>query len=182
MPYHVVVALDGSDVAERVLPHVALLSEAFRPAVTMVRAFDAPTPGEVGTASSFLPSRGPMSDPKRAIEEGRKQVDAYLADVAERLSASGVPAEPLRADGSAAASILAVARERGATLISMTTHGRGGLGRLLLGSVAETVLRAAPCPVLLVRVTAGDEPAGDAVGAEGDRAGRDRAGRPEEPG
>ena len=50
MPYHVVVALDGSEVAERVLPHVALLAEAFRPAVTLVRAFDAPTPGEVGPA------------------------------------------------------------------------------------------------------------------------------------
>ena len=166
MAYHVVVALDGSEVAERVLPHVARLAEAFRPVVTLVRAFDAPTPGVIGTASAFLPSRGPLSDPGRAIEEGRKQVDAYLVDVAARLSASGVPAEPLRLDGSASASILAVARERGATLIAMTTHGRGGLGRLLLGSVAETVLRGAPCPGLLVRVTAGDEPATEAGGAE----------------
>jgi len=64
----------------------------------------------------------------------------------------------------------------------MTTHGRGGLGRLLLGSVAKTVLRAAPCPVLLVRVTAGDEPATDAGGAAVAPAGQDRAGRPEERG
>ena len=44
------------------------------------------------------------------------------------------------------------AREFGAGLIAMTTHGRGGLGRLMFGSVADAVLRHAPCPVLLVGV------------------------------
>jgi nucleotide-binding universal stress UspA family protein len=48
--------------------------------------------------------------------------------------------------------ILRVAREAAADLIVMGTHGRGGLSRLLLGSVAEHVLRAAPCPVLTVKM------------------------------
>jgi universal stress protein A len=55
-------------------------------------------------------------------------------------------------EGDAAGVILAVAREIGAGLIVMGTHGRTGLGRLLLGSVAEQVLRKAPCPVLTVKL------------------------------
>ncbi len=55
--------------------------------------------------------------------------------------------------GDARAVIEAVARKLGADLIVMGTHGRRGLKRLLLGSVAESVIRTAPCPVLLVRAT-----------------------------
>jgi nucleotide-binding universal stress UspA family protein len=55
--------------------------------------------------------------------------------------------------GEAVAEILAGAREVGADLIAMTTHGRGGLGRLLFGSVAEAVLRQAEIPVFLMRQT-----------------------------
>jgi universal stress protein A len=52
---------------------------------------------------------------------------------------------------SSAEVIIDRARERGADLITMTAHGWGGLGRLAFGSVADAVLRSAPCPVLLVR-------------------------------
>jgi len=54
--------------------------------------------------------------------------------------------------GDAAAEIVALAGDINADVIVMGTHGRGGVGRLLLGSVAEAVLRRAPCPVLTVRV------------------------------
>ena len=49
--------------------------------------------------------------------------------------------------------LVAAAREPGADLIAMTTHGRSGFGRLLFGSVAEAVLRQAKIPVLLMRLT-----------------------------
>jgi nucleotide-binding universal stress UspA family protein len=55
------------------------------------------------------------------------------------------------AEGDTAREILEVAREHGAGLIVMGTHGRTGLGRLLLGSVAEQVLRQSSCPVLTVK-------------------------------
>jgi nucleotide-binding universal stress UspA family protein len=54
-------------------------------------------------------------------------------------------------EGDAAAEILRVAREARCDLIVMGTHGRTGLGRLLMGSVAEEVVRKAPCPVLTVK-------------------------------
>ena len=49
--------------------------------------------------------------------------------------------------------LVAAARETGADLIAMTTHGRSGFGRLLFGSVAEAVLRQAEIPVLIMRLT-----------------------------
>jgi nucleotide-binding universal stress UspA family protein len=49
------------------------------------------------------------------------------------------------------------ARELGISLILMTTHGRSGLGRLVFGSIADSVLRHAACPVLLVRITDADD-------------------------
>jgi nucleotide-binding universal stress UspA family protein len=84
----------------------------------------------------------------------RTQEDAerYLAAMAKGLTARGLPGvswkvwydEPARA-------VVDAARYNGADLIVMSTHGRGGLSRLLLGSVAESVVRTAPAPVLLVR-------------------------------
>jgi nucleotide-binding universal stress UspA family protein len=55
--------------------------------------------------------------------------------------------------GHPADEIVAAARETGADLIAMSTHGRGGLGRLVFGSVAQAVLRHADMPVLLMRAT-----------------------------
>ena len=69
------------------------------------------------------------------------------------LCVPGVRVEPCLAEGEPASMIVQVARETGADLIVMGTHGRGGLMRVLLGSVAEDVLRHAPCPVLTVKAT-----------------------------
>lgn len=62
-----------------------------------------------------------------------------------------VPVEHLLVEGVEVPEIVRVARNRNADLIVMGTHGRTGLGRILLGSIAEHVLRQSPCPVLTVR-------------------------------
>jgi nucleotide-binding universal stress UspA family protein len=72
----------------------------------------------------------------------------------------------LLADGDAAAEVLRLAGELPADLIVMGTHGRTGLKRLLLGSVAEQVLRKAPCPVLTVKPPLPEPAAVAAHGAE----------------
>ena len=64
---------------------------------------------------------------------------------------SSIPVERLVEAGDSATAIMQVARERNCDLIVMGSHGRTGLGRLLMGSVAENVLRKAPCPVLTVK-------------------------------
>jgi nucleotide-binding universal stress UspA family protein len=63
----------------------------------------------------------------------------------------GVEVEYRVAEGGPAAEIIRLARGLGANLIVMGTHGRTGLGRLLMGSVAEDVLRRAPCPVMALK-------------------------------
>jgi nucleotide-binding universal stress UspA family protein len=63
-----------------------------------------------------------------------------------------IAVEHLLEEGDPATAILQVAQERRCELIAMGTHGRTGLGRLLMGSVAEQIVRKAPCPVLTVRL------------------------------
>jgi nucleotide-binding universal stress UspA family protein len=76
----------------------------------------------------------------------------------------GVRLERRLEEGDPAKKIVAVADELGCDLIVVGTHGRGGLGRLLMGSVADKVLRKAPCPVLTVRSAyPADAPAGAAA-------------------
>lgn len=69
----------------------------------------------------------------------------------ERFREAGLEAGPLMKQGDAAVQILDACRETGADLIAMTTHGRTGLSRWMLGSVTEKVLRASPVPLLIVR-------------------------------
>ena len=64
---------------------------------------------------------------------------------------SGIPTETYMLEGNCADEILRVAKDAACDLIVMGTHGRSGLGRILMGSVAEEVLRNASCPVLTVK-------------------------------
>ena len=89
--------------------------------------------------------------------EARRDPDEYYGGVSKMRDEMQAPCEDVRVEhrleeGAAAQRILDVARDIQAGLIVMGTHGRTGLGRLLLGSVAEQVLRRAACPVLTVKV------------------------------
>ena len=95
-------------------------------------------PQEAGAEA--VPGQPPAGDP------------GGLRQALERLRPPdpGLPVEHRLEQGDAAEAILRLAREYGADLIVMGTHGRTGLRRLLMGSVAEQVMRAAPCPVLTI--------------------------------
>jgi nucleotide-binding universal stress UspA family protein len=85
------------------------------------------------------------------VEARTRDAEEYLAPVAAALRAQGVDTSWAVRRGRPADEILAAAKESGADLIAMATHGRTGLGRLLFGSVAEAVLRHAPVPVFMIR-------------------------------
>ena len=87
------------------------------------------------------------------IDKLRAEAEEYLASIATALRARGVRVTIHVRAGDAVSQILAGAHEVDADLIAMTTHGRGGLGRLLFGSIAEAVLRQAEIPVFLMRQT-----------------------------
>jgi nucleotide-binding universal stress UspA family protein len=104
-----------------------------------------------------------MRVPPQTIEGSRQVIDhtdrlcqeleQYLLERADVLCAAGMRVQTAVRVGDPATEIVEAARETGADLIAMTTHGRSGLGRLLFGSVAEAVLRRAHVPVFLLRVS-----------------------------
>jgi nucleotide-binding universal stress UspA family protein len=75
----------------------------------------------------------------------------FLASTASVLAAKGVKAAPVVAIGNATDGIVWAAEREGADLIVMSTHGRSGLGRIVLGSVADAVVRRTSLPVIVVR-------------------------------
>jgi universal stress protein A len=92
-----------------------------------------------------------MPDVKRVYEAQARWAEERLAERAGALTREGVPTRWRRRVGVVHAEIGTVAREEAADYIVIGTHGRGGLDRVMLGSVAERVVRTAPCPVITVR-------------------------------
>ncbi len=146
--YHrVLVPLDGSPLAEAVLPFVSRLARPLGLEVALLRVVPmvAPTIVEGGTRQII-------------VDQGQRlaqEAEDYLRGVADRLVADGFRVSRAVRTGEAEAEIIAGARECQADLIGMMTHGRTGLGRLFFGSVAEAVLRHADIPVFVVRATEG---------------------------
>ena len=95
---------------------------------------------------------GLMLTPTDLLATTRRELDASLERTRASIEAAGIRATSALLDGTPAAEIAALARRASADLVVMGTHGRTGLQHALLGSVAEKVLRTAPCPVLTVRM------------------------------
>jgi nucleotide-binding universal stress UspA family protein len=138
------VPLDGSMIAEAIVPFILEIAGPLDMEVALLRVI-LPTPPVMGEGGGAMV----VDD----VEQLRARAEEYLASVATGLRARGVRATTQVRFGNAVGEILAGAREAEADLIAMTTHGRGGLGRLLFGSVAEAVLRQAEIPVFLMRQT-----------------------------
>jgi nucleotide-binding universal stress UspA family protein len=128
------VALDGSPAGEAVLPDAVRLARGLAWPIDLVRvALPIAVPGGLGEPLVPLPSDDPMP---------------YLEALRKRLETEGgLEVRPVALEGRAATQILIHAREAGAGLLCLTTHGRTGLARLVMGSIAEELLRTAPCPV-----------------------------------
>ncbi|HTU03895.1 MAG TPA: universal stress protein [Candidatus Sulfotelmatobacter sp.] len=146
----ILVPLDGSSLGERALPVVSRLVKRFAAEVLLLRT---------AWAHTLLSTR-----PAEAELQVVEAAEHYLAAVADRLAVAGVPCRQAVRYGHPVAEILDHARTNRADLIVMATHGRGGLARTLLGSIAGRVVSRAPVPVLLIgpHVTAGE---GHATGA-----------------
>ncbi len=134
----ILVPLDGSTLAEGALPRAAELAGEGNARLLLVRA----THTAVFTGGDLVDAQ------VRVIAEA----EAYLAVVATRMRALG--AKDVRTSvwyGDAAPAIIDAAAFNHVDLIVMMSHGRSGLGRLVLGSVAESVLRGTTTPILLLR-------------------------------
>jgi nucleotide-binding universal stress UspA family protein len=144
-PRQILVPLDGSDLSEQALPVASRLARTWGAELTPVTVVSPVVPAD---ANVPLPS----IHGAEAIERYRQDAQEYLEGIDERMREQGIRAEGMAVVGwSAAGAILDLAHPDAVSAIVLATHGRGGLRRWVLGSVADKLIRAAEVPVLVVR-------------------------------
>lgn len=149
--------VDLSDHSRRALDHAIAIARWYRSTVTVVRVFS-PAPVAAGGPAPVV------FEPIVLTPGDRDQLLAETKAFAETESAPGVTIEVVVREGNTAGEILDQAATMKADLLVIGTHGRSGFERLLLGSVAEKVLRKAACPVMTVPKALPDAvPAGPVV-------------------
>ncbi len=144
----VLVPLDGSQLAEMVLPHAAALAWQMGLGIVLLRVYGFPTP-------VFAEDYGPY------VEELWTQLETetqeYLDQKARELKAQGLAnVSTVVLGGFGAEKIIEVAQQGSETLVAMCTHGRSGVNRWVMGSVTDRVVRHSGDPVLIIRATSGN--------------------------
>ena len=141
----VILPLDGSATAEAAIPHAVEMSKLLGVGISLIRAVS-----PASHADAFVEY---MPDSyERLVEEAREDAEEYLDGVATRIRDQGISEVRTEASiGNASSAIVDLARAADDPLVVMATHGRSGIGRWMLGSVADRVVRHGPGPVLVVR-------------------------------
>lgn len=141
---NILVTLDGSGESECVLPYVAAISKAFGSRVTLLHAIHYPISGMFGEEPTDW----------QLIEEIENSSESwareYLQNKQTELEALGLPVSWLVVRANPADAILDYADEKSPDLIALSTHGRSGITRMILGSVAQRVLGSCETPLLLL--------------------------------
>ena len=148
----ILIPTDFSPPSEAALEYARILAAKFGSSLRILHVIDDPTASSDFVADGFAPS---TEDIRTALlEQARTRLDGLMNQV----DRTRYHAHADAVLGMPAATIVEYAAATHAGLIVMGTHGRTGLAHLLMGSVAEQVVRTAPCPVLTVRqVTVADE-------------------------
>jgi universal stress protein A len=133
--------VDFSDCSDKAVAYAAELADKLRAELTVLYVVPDLT---LAMPDAVMPVPVATPDMDDLVKSANESLTKLIAD--KKMAATGV----VRI-GSAAAEIVDAAKEAAIDLIVIGTHGRGGLAHLLLGSVAEKVVRSAPCPVLTVR-------------------------------
>ena len=141
---NVLVPLDGSQLAELAIDY-ALKILSLDGRLVLLSVVDLPFPTRVPFDMPPIQTVDPTG-----LERSREVTRDYLRGKAEMLRSDGWKVETLTETGYPEEAIVRVARNRDVDAIVMSTHGRTGLNRLLLGSVTHRVLNEAPCPVFVI--------------------------------
>ena len=137
----VLVPLDGSVTAEAILPEIETLAKGMGARLVVTRV-----------CPSIKVSEPMVSEVLTSTSEHAEQ---YLHEIKHALNGKGIDVETHLCYGDAAYEIIDLSNRLDVDLIAMSTHGRSGIGRWLLGSIAEKVVRHSSRPVLLVRAKEG---------------------------
>lgn len=136
----ILVPTDFSETSEAAVRHGVELARTFHAGLILLH---------VGGAAREVATEFPLGLDASLIDAERERLLRILSPADQ----AAVRPEFVMAAGAPAVEIVRCATEREVDLIVMGTHGRGGVSHLLLGSVAEQVIRTAPCPVLVIRQT-----------------------------
>jgi nucleotide-binding universal stress UspA family protein len=145
----IMVPLDGSELAECVLPHVAAIVRGCEsPEVILVRAVEPISIPYGREVSRFI-----SLEQVEAFEtHQRVTAEKYLKEVVDRLARNGVTARAEVVNGKSTSALVDFATKSDIDLVVMATHGHSGISRRVWGSVADHLLQSLSIPVLLVRV------------------------------
>ncbi|MEO9340405.1 universal stress protein [Mesorhizobium sp. SB112] len=146
---HILVATDGSEVAQKGLDHGLSLAKSLGGRATIITVTEPYPFHAIGAGAGWVPSSTDIA----RYEEGQKDIaEKILASAKAVADKLGLKARALHVtDVRPAEAIIEAAKTEGCSLIVMASHGRRGLGRLLLGSQTSEVLAHSPVPVLVIR-------------------------------
>ena len=151
MSNRIVACLDGSSMAEEILPYVTEEALAHHSKVVLLRVVSLPeitipigVPGEPGIPIS---TDGAM----RRTSKEEREADDYLKRIAELMGKKGLDVQYVVLPGTAGETIINYATENDCKLIALATHGHGGVRRMVLGSTADFILHHSSVPMLIVR-------------------------------
>ena len=153
MYQHILVPLDGSEVAECVLPHLTVIGTGCdAKKITLVRVVE-PLHLYGGVESGISPE-----ERHRIDDEARKIAGTYLEQVAERLKQNGLGVDYEVPYGKVIDVIAGFVKKNGVDLVILATHGKSGVSRMVWGSMADRILRSIHVPILMIRASGHHNP------------------------
>lgn len=147
----ILVCLDGSRLAEQILPYATEEALHFESRLVLLQVVPPPTT-IITPAVPGVPAM-PVS-PKALIEAVQREeaaARAYLESAAELIRAKRIKVDAVILQGPVGETIVSYARDKKIDLIALATHGRSGLGRAVLGSIADYVMKESGLPILIIR-------------------------------
>jgi nucleotide-binding universal stress UspA family protein len=141
----ILVCLDGSNLSEQIIPYAEQQALRFGSEVHLLHVVEKP-------ATIAAPGKPePVPEKQECFGPENLEAPAYLQAMTSSLLSNGLKVQCAVVEGKVGEAIITYAEQYGINLIAMATHGRGGLGRAVLGSVADFVLRESGLPILLIR-------------------------------
>lgn len=146
----ILVCLDGSELAEQILPYATEQALQFDSKVTLLQVISLPSSIAMASLAGALPQTGDVIEEDTRRQEA--EIKAYLDSVAQSLSEKGIDVECVSLGPSQPGeAIVKYAHDNAFDLICIATHGHSGLGRVVFGSVADYVLRESGLPILVIK-------------------------------
>jgi nucleotide-binding universal stress UspA family protein len=145
----ILVCLDGSKLAEQILPYAVEQAKSFNSSIVLLQAYMVPS-----TELAAATPGGSVVTPQLLQQEDQRlknEAAAYLEEIAEQLREEELDVACVVLNGVAGDVIVSYAQNEPVDLIALSTHGRSGLGRIVFGSVADHVLKESGLPILVIK-------------------------------